>query len=88
MARVSVSIPDEIVVAAKAAGLNISRLSTKALTEQLDRRAKVAELDAYLAELEHELGPVSDDDAREAADWAAGLDEASRLDAGKGRRSA
>lgn len=80
MAKVSVSIPDDIVAAAKSAGLNISRLATLALTNELDRRAKVAELDAYLAQLDRTLGPVSDADAIEAAEWAARFDDADKVD--------
>ncbi len=88
MAKVSVSIPDDIVAAAKAAGLNISRLATLALSSELERQAKVAELDAYLAQLEHELGPVSIDEATEAAEWAARLEAANDEVATRSRRSA
>jgi len=88
MAKVSVSIPDDIVAAAKAAGLNISRLATLALSSELDRQAKVAELDAYLAQLEHELGPVGIDEATEAAEWAARLDAANDEVSTRSRRSA
>ncbi len=88
MAKVSVSIPDEIVAAAKAAGLNISRLSTLALSHELDRQAKVAQLDAHLTQLESELGPVSDDEAQKAVEWAARLEEASALVTAQSRRSA
>jgi len=88
MAKVSVSIPDDIVAAAKAAGLNISRLATLALSSELDRQAKVAELDAYLAQLEHELGPVSTDEAIEAAEWAARIEAANDEAASHSRRSA
>ncbi len=88
MAKVSVSIPDDVVAAAKAAGLNISRLATLALSSELDRQTKVAELDAYLAQLEHELGPVSVDEATEAAEWASRLDAANDAVATQSRRSA
>jgi post-segregation antitoxin (ccd killing protein) len=88
MAKVSVSIPDEVVAAAKAAGINISRLSTRALADELDRRAKVAQLDAYLARLEAELGPVSNDEAQEAAEWAARLDQAGEPIPSESRRTA
>ena len=88
MAKVSVSIPDEVVAAAKAAGLNISRLATRALADELDRQAKVAELDAYLARLESELGPISATDAAAAADWAERLDESNAGVSTQSRRSA
>jgi hypothetical protein len=48
---------------------SVSRLTTLALAEELDRRAKVAELDAYLADPEAEDGPVAEDLAG-AAEWA------------------
>ena len=88
MAKVSVSIPNDIVAAAKAAGLNISRLATLALRSELDRRAKVAELDAYLTDLDRTLGPVSDAEAIEAAVWAARFDSADDTDKVDSRRSA
>lgn len=73
MARVNISVPDDLVERARAAGLNVSRLAAAALSEELDRRAKLAALDAYLDELDAELGPVSADESRAAAAWAAGL---------------
>lgn len=88
MAKVSVSIPDDIVEAAKAAGLNISRLAAVALTNELDRRAKVAELDAYLAHLDETLGPVSADEATEAAQWAARFDVGDATDEVHARHTA
>ena len=58
MARVNITVPDDLLNQAKAAGLNVSRLAAAALAEELDRRAKLNELDAYLADLDTELGPV------------------------------
>jgi hypothetical protein len=73
MARVNITIPDELLEHARTAGLNVSRLAAAALAEELDRRAKVAALDAYLAEMDAEFGPVPDAELREAAAWADGL---------------
>jgi hypothetical protein len=73
MARVNITIPDELLEHARTAGLNVSRLAAAALAEELDRRAKIAALDAYLAEMDAELGPVPDAELREAAAWADGL---------------
>jgi post-segregation antitoxin (ccd killing protein) len=73
MARVNITVPDELLENARVAGLNVSRIATAALAEELDRRAKAAALDAYLAEMDAELGPVPDADQREAAVWADGL---------------
>ena len=44
MARVNITVPDDVVAQAKAAGLNVSRLATAALVEELDRRNKIAAL--------------------------------------------
>ncbi len=70
MARVNITVPDEVLAQARAANLNVSRLAASALAEELDRRAKVAELDAYLAELDAELGPVSPREAAAARAFA------------------
>jgi hypothetical protein len=70
MARVNITVPDELLDRARAAGLNVSRLAASALSEELDRRARVAELDAYLAELDAELGPVPPQERADAAEWA------------------
>lgn len=69
MARVNITIPDELITQARAAGLNVSRLAASAVTEELDRRAKVAELDAYLAELDAQLGPIDDQELVAAREW-------------------
>lgn len=70
MARVNITIPDDLLEHARTAGLNVSRLAAAALVEELDRRAKVAALDAYLAEMDAEFGPVPDAELQEAAAWA------------------
>ncbi len=70
MARVNITVPDAVAAQARAAGLNVSRVATAALLEELDRRAKTEALDAYLAQLEAELGPISDEEAAAAAEWA------------------
>lgn len=70
MARVNITVPDDLLDRARAAGLNVSRTASDALSEQLDRRAKIAELDRYLAELDAELGPLSDTEREAARKWA------------------
>jgi post-segregation antitoxin (ccd killing protein) len=70
MARVNITVPDEIAAKARTAGLNVSRIATAALIDELDRRAKVEALDVYLAQLEAELGPVTDEEGVAAAAWA------------------
>lgn len=70
MVRVNITVPDELLSQARAAGLNVSRLAASAVAEELDRLAKIAELDAYLAELDAELGPLGDQEVAAAREWA------------------
>lgn len=63
-------MPDELCREAKRAGLNISQLARAAVAGELDRRAKIAALEGYLAELAAELGPISDVERTEADRWA------------------
>jgi hypothetical protein len=48
----------------------VSRLAASAIAEELDRLAKIAELDNYLAELDAELGPLGDQEGATAREWA------------------
>jgi len=70
MARVNITMPDDLYDQAKLAGLNISQLAQKAVATELARLTKIAELDAYLAELDTEFGPVSDSERADAEAWA------------------
>jgi len=70
MARVNITLPDDLLERARAAGLNVSRVSASALSEELDRRAKIDALDIYLRELHAELGPVSSEEQTAAREWA------------------
>lgn len=70
MARVNITVPDDVVAQARAAGLNVSRLATAALVEELGRRGKIDALDSYLADLESELGPIPSEEVAAAARWA------------------
>jgi hypothetical protein len=70
MSRVNITVPDEVAVRARAAGLNVSGFATNALIEELDRREKIQALDAYLARLEAELGPIGPEEALAATTWA------------------
>lgn len=85
MARVNITLPDDLLNQAKAAGLNVSRLAAAALAEELDRRAKINELDAYLADLDNELGPVPQHELKAAREWADGILPAGRDGAGQAR---
>lgn len=70
MTRVNISLPIDLLNRARAAGLNVSRVSAAALAEELDCRAKVAALDSYLRELDVELGPVPRSEQLAAQQWA------------------
>ncbi|MGL4175300.1 MAG: type II toxin-antitoxin system CcdA family antitoxin [Dermatophilaceae bacterium] len=69
MARVNVSVPDEVIARAHDAGVNVSRVATSALEHELERLARVALLDAYLADLDERHGPVPDADLDAARSW-------------------
>lgn len=89
MGRVNITVPDEILDRAKTAGLNVSQLATAALDEELDRRAKVVELDRYLRELDAELGPIPAEEERVARQWAdAAFGGVSESTPGRSARSA
>lgn len=83
MARVNITVPDDLYRRAKSSGLNISRLAQRAIATELSRLAKVAALDTYLAELDAELGPTTESERAEATEWADRL-----LGPGPDRRSA
>lgn len=57
MAKVEVIVPDELLGRARAAGLDVSQLASAAVAEELVRLAKIAALDAYLADLDRTLDP-------------------------------
>jgi hypothetical protein len=63
-------MPDDLHSQARQAGLNVSHLAQQAVASELDRLAKVAALDAYLAELEAERGPTSESERADARAWA------------------
>ncbi|MCZ2821031.1 type II toxin-antitoxin system CcdA family antitoxin [Modestobacter sp. VKM Ac-2977] len=88
MARVNITVPDEVLERARAADLNVSALTTAALAEELDRRAKVAALDAYLADLERVHGPVAEDEVAAARVWVGDLVADQREDGSSPARSA
>ena len=83
MARVNITVPDDLYQQARNVGLNISQLAQRAVAAELSRLAKIAELDTYLAELDAELGPTTEAERAEAMAWA---DQALGTD--HGRRSA
>lgn len=70
MARVNISLPDEIYRRAKEAGLNVSQLARRAITQELSDRAKIAGAYEYLAEMEGDHGPLTPDEIADARAWA------------------
>jgi post-segregation antitoxin (ccd killing protein) len=87
MPRVNIWLPDELHRAAKELGLPVSELAQRAIASEVDRQRKTAALDAYLAELDTELGPASDEEVAEARAWVEQVTRPKR-GPGKGRRSA
>ncbi|MDQ3630481.1 MAG: type II toxin-antitoxin system CcdA family antitoxin [Actinomycetota bacterium] len=88
MARVNITVPDDLLERARAAGLNVSRVSSDALVGELDRRAKIAALNRYLRELDVELGPISGKELKTAGEWADRLDDAARPTLSRSSRTA
>ncbi len=88
MARVNISVPDDVIARARAEGLNVSRVATGALVDELDRLGKVSALDTYLAELEVELGPIPAEEAAAAATWVSQVLSKEPPSARRRRRSA
>ena len=70
MSRVNITVPDEVAAEARLLGLNVSRLATGALVEEIDRRRKIAALDAYLEELDLQFGLIPADERAAASAWA------------------
>src|SRR5262245_63060751 len=70
MGRINVYLPDRLHAQAKRAGLNVSELCQKAIDDELRRRAHLAALDEYIAELEGLLGPATPEEMAAARLWA------------------
>lgn len=70
MARVNVSMPDDLYRRARQAHLNVSRIAQGAVARELERMEKVVALDAYLAELDAELGSLTPAELAAADEWA------------------
>lgn len=70
MARVNITVHDDLIRRARAAGLNVSGVTAEALAEELDRLEKIQGLRDYLDALDAELGPPSEEELRAAREWA------------------
>jgi hypothetical protein len=70
MPGVNIWLPADLHRAAKDLRLPLSELAQRAISAEVDRHRKPAALDAYLVELDAELGPVSPEEIAEATTWA------------------
>jgi post-segregation antitoxin (ccd killing protein) len=71
MARRNISLPDDLDEQARRARLNVSALAQRAVAAELDRRERMARLDAWLDELDDTHGAPSAKAMSEARRWAA-----------------
>jgi post-segregation antitoxin (ccd killing protein) len=69
MARRNISLPDDLDEQARTARLNVSALAQRAVADELDRRARMAALDAWLDELDAAHGAPSAKAKAKAAAW-------------------
>ena len=72
MARVNITIPDDLLARARAAGLNVSAAAAAGVTHELAHLDKIAELDRYLAEMEAAHGAATEAETAEARAWLDG----------------
>jgi len=68
MPRIQVYLPDPLYDEVKNLQLPASEMLQEAVKAELTRREKFAEMDAYIADLEGEVGPPSEADLAWAAD--------------------
>jgi post-segregation antitoxin (ccd killing protein) len=71
MARRNISLPDDLDEQARSARLNVSALAQRAVADELDRRRRMAALDAWLDELDAAHGPPSATAKAKAQVWLA-----------------
>lgn len=69
MARRNISLPDDLDDRARHARLNVSALAQLAVAQELDRQARMAQLDAWLDELDAAHGAPSPKAMAEAKEW-------------------
>jgi len=73
MPRVNIWLPEDLHREAKDLRLPLSELAQRAIAAEVERHRKAAALDAYLAELDNELGPATSDQIAEAEAWVGKL---------------
>jgi post-segregation antitoxin (ccd killing protein) len=71
MARRNISLPDDLDDEARRAKLNVSALAQRAVADELDRRQRMAALDAWLDELDATQGAPSAKARAKAEAWLA-----------------
>jgi post-segregation antitoxin (ccd killing protein) len=69
MARRNISLPDDLDEQARNARLNVSALAQRAVADELDRRQRMAALDAWLDDLDAAHGPPSAKAVANARAW-------------------
>lgn len=69
MARRNISLPDDLDEQARNARLNVSALAQRAVADELDRRHRMAALDAWLDELDTAHGAPSAKAKAKAQSW-------------------
>lgn len=71
MARRNISLPDDLDEQARRARLNVSALAQRAVALELDRQSRMAQLDAWLNELDANHGAPSPKAMASAREWMA-----------------
>jgi post-segregation antitoxin (ccd killing protein) len=69
MARRNISLPDDLDKQARSARLNVSALAQRAVADELDRRRRMAALDAWLDDLDAAHGAPSAKAHAKAKAW-------------------
>jgi len=69
MARRNISLPDDLDDQARRARLNVSALAQRAVAQELDRQSRMAQLDAWLDELDAAHGAPSSKAMADANAW-------------------
>lgn len=69
MARRNISLPDDLDEQARSARLNVSALARRAVADELDRRQRMAALDAWLDQLDAAHGAPSAKARAKAQTW-------------------
>mgnify|MGYP001131453018 CR=1 FL=1 len=87
MARVNITVPDDLLASARGHGLNISEITRLGLETQLRRIENADGLAQLQAEMEADLGPPSPEDLAEAEAWRHGRSAPTPRENGPARRA-